>query len=141
MFDRRSISGALNLAVRFGIVGAACSVLNVFIVYFGTSVLHLHYAVALLTTCLITIPLSYFAHRGFTFGIRGALEKRWREAGRFVIAQVGQFVLGFGLLMAAVEWAFMTPVVGMVAVTALMFLFGLAANGAWVFRAFGSPAR
>ena len=122
-------------AARFGLVGMACAALNVAIVWVGHDVLGAPYFVAALATCLITIPLSYAAHRRFSFQLgRGA---GWPEFMRFVMQQLSQFALGLALLVAGVEVLGLRPALAMAAVSVLMFAYGFATNARWVFRVFG----
>jgi glycosyltransferase involved in cell wall biosynthesis/putative flippase GtrA len=129
--------GAVRVAAmagRFAIVGAACAALNWTIMYLGTVVIGIHYVAAALTTCLITIPLSYFFHRRVTFQVVSAWQGETPEFLRFVISQLVQFALGLCVLVILVEWGGLTPMWSTVAMTVLMFAYGFAVNSAWVFR-------
>jgi putative flippase GtrA len=119
-------------AGRYGVVSAACVVLNVAIVYVGHDLLHAPYLLAALATVFITIPLSYAAHRQFSF--RVAQAAGWGEFARFLAQQLSQFGLGLVLLAGCVELLGLPPALGMVVVSALMFAYGLLTNDRWVFR-------
>jgi putative flippase GtrA len=132
MASRADVAAA---AARFGVVGAACAVLNVAIVWVGNDLLGAHYVAATLATCLITIPLAYAAHRRFSFAL--ASPAGWAEFMRFAGQQLSQFVLGLVLLVAGVEVLGLPPVAAMALVSLLMFAYGFFTNARWVFRAFG----
>lgn len=136
MTDARLVA---DTAGRFSFVGAACAGLNIGIVWVGHDLLGWPYLWAAATTCLVTIPLSYLAHREFTFG--NALRLRERSAGgtfgRFLIQQLAQFGLGLLLLAALVENLDVPPAAAMAIVAGVMFVFGYVSNAAWVFRVFG----
>lgn len=119
-------------ALRFGAVGVGCTALNAGIVWAGTEWLRWPYLAAAAVTCLITIPLSFMAHRQLTFQLRGAA--RWREFGRYLLQQLSQFALGLTLMAALVEGGGLHPALAMVAASGLMFLYGFATNAGWVFR-------
>lgn len=126
------------MVIRYVSVGAVCALLNLAIMFFGHQVAGLHYLLAALLTCLITIPLSYCFHLGFTFK-HSRLEEidRYRFA-RFVASQLVQFAAGLLLLMSIVELGGMEPMWAMFSVTLLMFIYGFVASSTWVFRALGS---
>jgi len=130
----RTPAATLATAGRYSLVGAACAVLNVAIVWLGHDVLGAPYVLAALATCVITIPLSYAAHRQFSFA---SSQPAGPEFLRFVVQQLSQFGLGLVLLVLLVEVAGLPPTPGMAAVTALMVVYGFVTNGRWVFRAFG----
>jgi putative flippase GtrA len=121
--------------VRFGLVGLACAALNVGIVWLGHHRLGAPYLVAALATCLITIPLSYFAHRSFSFAVAG--RAGWAEFARFVAQQLSQFALGLALLVLTVEVGGIPPAAAMALVSVAMFVYGYLSNARWVFRVFG----
>ena len=122
-------------AGRFGLVGAACALLNVAIVHVGHDRLGWPYALAALATCVITIPLSYVAHARFTFAAQQEAAKA--KFLRFVAQQLSQFMLGLAALAALVEGLGLPPTIAMVAVTGAMFVYGFVTNATWVFGAFG----
>ncbi len=122
-------------AGRYGLVGVACALLNVAIVFIGHDLLAWPYLVAAACTCFITIPLSYFAHRRFSF--RQATNAGWAEFARFLAQQLSQFALGLLLLAAFVEGLGLPPALAMVAVSLALFVYGFACNRTWVFRALG----
>lgn len=129
-------AGPVAAAVRFGLVGALCALLNVAIVYVGHDVLSQPYLLAAAATCLITVPLSYLAHRRFSFRRVAAAE--WREFARFLAQQLSQFGIGLLLLMLLVEVFGLLPALAMAAVAGIMFVYGFITNATWVFRAFGA---
>ena len=110
--------------------------LNVAIVYVGHDVLAQPYLWAAAATCLITIPLSYLAHRRFSFRRPGAVE--WREFVRFLAQQLSQFGLGLLQLALFVEVFGLPPALAMAAVAVVMLAYGFITNATWVFRAFGA---
>ena len=128
-------AGVAAAAGRYGIVGVACAVLNVAIVWLGHDLLGAPYVLAALATCVVTIPLSYVAHQRFSFARRAPASAA--QFKRFLIQQLSQFGLGLVLLVVLVEGAGLPPALGMAAMSVLMFAYGFATNGRWVFRAFG----
>lgn len=127
------IATSVLMAVgRFGLVGAICAILNVLIVYLGTEAIGAPYGLALLATCLITIPLSYLLHRTFTFQRSGPAQLN--EFARFSASQIGQFLLGALLTAALVEGLGWRPWRALMAVTAALMIYGFIANSLWVFR-------
>lgn len=136
MSDTRKV---VSSAGRFGLVGAACAGLNVGIVWLGHHQLGWPYLWAAATTCLVTIPLSYLAHREFSFGpeLRATERSASGRFRRFLVQQLTQFALGLLLLVLFVETAGLPPATAMAAVAVLMFVFGYVSNAAWVFRVFG----
>ncbi len=128
-------------AGRFSLVGAFCAALNIAIIYVGTEWLGATYWLAALATCVITIPLSYGLHRGFTFNV--GTPAHWREFQRFVLAQLSQFAMGMLAMAALVEGTGMRPWLAMALVTATMMVYGFCASSMWVFgwRAAGRSQR
>src|SRR5260370_38095920 len=103
---------------RFAAVGAACSALNIAIMFLGNVVAGINYVATSLLTCLITIPLSYLFHRRITFRITSA----WGEAPeflRFVISQLVQFGAGLCVFGELVGVAGFTPQLGVEGVAAI----------------------
>jgi glycosyltransferase involved in cell wall biosynthesis/putative flippase GtrA len=124
---------------RFAVGGAACSALNIAIMFVGTVVVGINYVATALLTCLITIPLSYLFHRRITFRITPAWGGEAPEFLRFVISQFVQFGAGLCVLVILVEWVGFTPIWGMVVMTALMFGYGFVVNSTWVFQRLKLP--
>jgi glycosyltransferase involved in cell wall biosynthesis/putative flippase GtrA len=130
----RHIGSVVGMAGRFALVGAVCAVLNIAIMYTGTVLVGVNYLTSALLTCAITIPLSYFFHRRFTFRILGSWRGELSEFLRFVFTQLTQFGAGLSVLVALVEWVKMTPMWATVLMTALMFGYGFIVNSTWVFH-------
>lgn len=126
-------------AMRYGLVGGACAVINIAIVYVGHDLLGVHYVVAALLTCAVTIPLGYMLHARLTFATGRAAG--WPEFGRFLTVQLAQFALGLGLMALLVELLMLTPVVAMIAVSFLLYLYGFVASARWVYRVFAQSSR
>lgn len=122
-------------AGRYGVVGAVCAALNVAIVWIGHDLLGAPYLMAALATCVVTIPLSYIAHQRFSFA-RGEPASAAQFL-RFVVQQLSQFALGLVLLVLLVDGLGLPPAPAMAVMSVLMFAYGFATNGRWVFRAFG----
>ena len=129
----------MAMALRYGVVGGFCTVLNIGIVWLGTERAHLAYPIAAISTCFITIPISYLLHRGITFAAIGP--RRWAEWWRFVAAQLSQFALGLLLMSVVVETLGWRPWIAMGVVSAIMFVYGFLASSTWVFRAWHPAAR
>jgi glycosyltransferase involved in cell wall biosynthesis/putative flippase GtrA len=128
-----------GVAVRYGIVGAACALLNLAIVWTGTERAHLPYLLAAGATCFITIPVGFLLHRRVSFRKRGSVERK--EWWRFLALQLSQFCIGLVGISAAVELLHMRPWIAMAVVSALMFLYGFLGAGTWVFAAWHRPHR
>jgi glycosyltransferase involved in cell wall biosynthesis len=120
-------------SVRYGLVGAACALLNLAIVWAGTERLGLPYPVAALATCFVTIPVAYLMHRRFSFRKRGAADRG--EWWRFLALQLSQFCIGLAGMAMAVEWLHWRPWLAMAGVSVAMYLYGFAMSGTWVFAA------
>ena len=130
---RIDVLGRLGTAAaRYGLIGLGCATLNVGIVHVGHSVLHAPYILAAVATCLITIPISYFAHRRISFAQMGP--GNGAEFLRFSMQQLSQFALGLLLLIALVEILVLHPTAAMLMVSVLMFAYGFITNASWVFR-------
>jgi len=124
---------SLPTAVRHGLVGLLCSLLNLAIVH-GTDVwLRAPYLLGLAATCVITIPLSYFLHRSVTF--RSAHPASLPEAGRFAVQQLAQFGVGVVLTILAVEVLTFTPTLAFGLATLVLWSFAFLSQAVWVFRA------
>lgn len=126
-------------AMRYGGVGAACAAINAAIVYVGHDLLGVHYLLAALSTCAVTIPLAYVLHARVTFTT--GRPAAWSEFGRFLTVQLTQFALGLGLMALLVELLALPPVAAMIAVSILLYLYGFVASARWVYRVFAPRRR
>jgi glycosyltransferase involved in cell wall biosynthesis/putative flippase GtrA len=127
-------TGIVQMVMRYAMVGAACSALNISIMFVGTVVVGINYVAAALLTCLITIPLSYLFHRRITFRLSSAWKGEILEFLRFVVSQLVQFGAGLCVLVILVERVGLTPMWGTVSMTAVMFVYGFVVNSTWVFQ-------
>ena len=116
---------------RYGLVGVVCAILNLGIVYVGHNILYWHYVIAVLGTCLITIPISYILHRQFTFRAIGSADLP--EFRRFCITQLSQFSIGLLILSAFVELIHWPVIAAMLLVTVIQFMYGFMMSSTWVF--------
>ncbi len=119
-------------ALRYAISGAFCAGLNILIIYLGTEILLISYVFSAIATCFITIPISYFLHKWFTFKLD--LKVVGKELFKFVLTQMTQFSLGVALMILVVETAGVRPWVGMALSTAALYVLGFTLNSTWVFN-------
>jgi len=113
-------------------VGAVCALLNIAIVYVGTTIVGINYILASICTIFITIPASYFAHKFYSFHV--ADSPNYREFAKFLSAQGVQFLLGLILIVLLVESFGLRPWVSMGAATLILYLLGFLVHSRWVFR-------
>jgi len=121
-----------NLLSRHAIVGIGCSLLNIGIIYIGTSIFNISYLFSVFSTIFITIPISYFLHRRFSFRIESSASIL--EFFRFLSQQFFQFSIGVVLLVASVEWMKMNPTLGMTVTTLVLWIFSFIVQYFWVFK-------
>jgi putative flippase GtrA len=96
------------LPVRFVIVGATSTAVN-YGIFIGLISLHLHYLIASSFAWVVTVSLSYFLNKQFTFSSTAKISAV--EAGKYMSVYLLQFALssvlyiifisGFGLTPAA----------------------------------------
>lgn len=121
-----------RLVGRHALVGASCAVLNIAIIHIGVAVARIPYIAAAVATCFITIPIAYFALRGF--GFRMKTPSHPAEFARFLAQQLAQFLIGLILLILGVEWLQLHPTISMAAATCLLWVFAFLSQWLWVFR-------
>lgn len=126
------------LASRHVLVGAFCALLNIGIIYVGTSLLGAPYHWAAISTCFITIPIGYLLLRKYSFRVSG--RPNCAEIVRFLSQQLVQFLAGFALLAAGVELAQLDPTIAMVLATFLLWIFAFLSQWLWVFKERHPPA-
>lgn len=124
----------VTAAVRYGVVGATCALLNVGIIFVGTEVIEIGYILSALSTCVITIPISYVMHVSFSFEKK--LGFRFFELAKFLALQFLQFFLGVGLMAVQIEIFEIRPWVAMTGSILLLYFFGFFLNSVWVFNFF-----
>lgn len=119
-------------AGRHMLVGGACALLNISLVYLGTEVLHWPYLAAAWSNVVVTIPASYFMHRHVSFRVDHG--PSWTEFSRYAGQQLLQFCLGLALLAAGVEWLGLNPTVSLAVATVVLWAFSFLVQWHWVFR-------
>lgn len=122
----------IGAAIRYGVVGAACALLNIAIVYTGTTIVGINYILASTCTIFITIPLSYFAHKFYSFHIKSNPD--YKEFAKFLGAQGIQFLLGLVVIIFLVETFGLVPWVSMGTATLILYVLGFLVHSKWVFR-------
>jgi len=122
----------LGAVIRYGMVGAACALLNIGIVFVGTAIVGINYIFASICTIFVTVPLSYFAHKFYSFHV--ADDPNYREFAKFLSAQGAQFLIGLVLIIFLVETFGLRPWVSMGAATLILYILGFLVHSKWVFR-------
>lgn len=106
---------------RYLVVGASCAVLNNIILIAGDAA-GLHYAVAILLTFILVLPLSYLAHAFWTF----SAVLSWEAFGRFLMGSLlslGVASVAVGLLKGGLQLPMLvTAPLATVAMTIYNFL-------------------
>lgn len=122
----------VGAAIRYGLVGAGCALLNIAIVFVGTTILGVNYILASLSTIFITVPISYFAHKFYSFHV--ADSPAYKEFLKFLSAQGVQFLFGLVLIIFLVETFGLRPWISMGAATVILYVLGFLVHSKWVFR-------
>ena len=122
----------VGAAIRYGMVGAACALLNIAIVFVGTTIVGINYIFASICTIFITVPLSYFAHKFYSFHV--ADNPNYKEFVKFLSAQGVQFLLGLALIIFLVEMFGLLPWISMGVATLILYILGFLVHSKWVFR-------
>ena len=117
--------------VRFGGVGGLCALLNLLILYVGTSLLHAHYLVSAAVSFAILTPLGYLLHKAFSF----------RDRQPATVCQLAQYLFNLvlavaanmGLMIALVELVGINYLLATVSATIIVFAGSYAGSAFWVF--------
>jgi putative flippase GtrA len=118
---------------RFSGVGSLCALMNLVILYVGTSLLHAHYLISAAASFAFLTPMSYFLHKVFSF--RDRRPAAVGQLAQYILSLVLGVAANLGLMIALVELAGLNYLVAAVLSTAIVFAGSYAANAFWVFRA------
>lgn len=122
------MNGLIDSGPRYAAVGALFAFLNA-LMLIGFDLLGLHYALALLASALTLVPLSYWVHLQFTYGVAGGIDSFLRYCGTQLVSMPLSLVMLFlvhdlgGVPMAWAAWI----------VLGLMFLYNFLSSY-WAIR-------
>lgn len=99
--------GVWSIAARFAMSGAACFLLNIVIMWLGTEILHRHYLFVFAISWVVTLLLSFFLHRHWTF--QATATQFLPQFLRYSSVHAGQIALTFALMTIAVQFFHLVP--------------------------------
>ncbi|WP_187270010.1 GtrA family protein [Pontibacter qinzhouensis] len=118
--------------VKFGVVGALCAALDMFLFILLFEYLHLNYLVANFSSTCLAILLNYFISKKWVF--RSGKYSNKVELAVFVSFSLVGLLLNQGLIWLFVEHSLLDPKLGKLLAIVLVAIFNFITKKAFVFK-------
>lgn len=117
---------------RFGIVGVSCAICHLGLVIFQVELFHLHPLIANIFAFTITVQLSYWGHRLWTFKYKG--EKTYLATfSRLVTVSLSAFIANETLFYLFMTYLHLSYIPALILVLTILPLVVFTFHRRWVF--------
>jgi putative flippase GtrA len=124
-------------SLKYLMVGAFCALLNLLIQYAAVALFGAHYAVGILLSFLILVPLSFCIHKNVTFRTEGKLS--WRRFCLYTTQWIVLLVLNIFMLGVFVELLHLPYPLAMVLAALIGTLLSYRYSRSYVFQQVSAP--
>lgn len=119
-------------------VGAFCALLNLLIQYTAVQLCGAHYAVGIVLSFLVLVPLSFVIHKNVTFRTEGKLS--WRRFTLYTTQWIVLLALNIALMALFVDRLHLAFLPAMLLVALISTVLSYGYSRSYVFQQ-GSPAK
>lgn len=131
MVARNNEIRQLATPAKFAMVGGACFVLNIFILFVCTTLLRFHYAISLTISFVVCGVIGWFLNRQKTFGSRASYKTELR---RYMLTNALTSAFSYAVMVTFVTVLGLHYLTASATVSAAMFLVNFRIHKRFTFR-------